>query len=134
MHCFYSNRTLTAKFKQSSITINEKKETSYVNGHTVYTLYLESSAKVSSAVSSQVVINTLGYQWDFSLDDDVLVLNRDETITITIPSGGTKSNSYTYNTQGNGNNSDYNEIVSVSSVTHSWSSNSNYKLGEKQWK
>lgn len=77
-------------------------------------------------------VNTKGWQWDFSLDDDVLVKDQNETISITIPIGSTKSNTYTYNPLGEGNASDYTEQVSLSSVKHFWE-DSQYQLGTRQW-
>lgn len=88
---------------------------------------------MSGAVSSTVNVNTKGWQWDFNLDDDVLVKDHDETISITIPAGSTISNSYTYNSQGEGNNSDYTEQVSLSTVKHYWSGDSQYQIGTRQW-
>lgn len=122
-----SNRTLTAKFVDRTIVINEK--SSYTG---VYKkVYLEASAPVINDVNSTIIIRYQRYVWNPILNDDELINEDDTPITITIPAGSTMSNTYTYRpAEGNGYDAFY---YTIAEKSHGWISNSSYQLGSQEW-
>jgi hypothetical protein len=123
-----SNRTLTAKFKDEIIIIDEG--VSIVSN--IYTVYLTSRLPVSTAVKSIITIRETRYIWDPLLNDDVLYSELDDTITLTIMSGDTKSNTHSFISSATIGYDSFNR--SIISVKHEWINSNQYELGNQIWK
>ncbi|WP_239063702.1 DUF4372 domain-containing protein [Bacteroides sp. 51] len=126
----YPNRTLTAKFKNTIIIINEKREKGVSQNE--YLIYLESSAPVISEITSIVTITYQHYTWEPSLNDDILREEYEIEVKLTIPIGNTKSNVYTFiSSYVNGYEVEHYDITEK---MHSWISNPIYQLENQEWK
>lgn len=115
------------------IIIHERMTEFYESdGNAAYEIYLEASVPVPTAVISTIVIRTVTYQWDFNLNEDILISNDTETITLTIQVGNSRSSTYVLHAH-SGNSYDTTTTSSLDSYIHLWETNSKYQLGTHVW-